>query len=372
MLSPVTSEDYLYLNVLVPSDMISANKKKPVLVWIHGGAFQVGLQDIYTSPTFAGLIDVILVTLNYRVSVYRFLSTGESQMTGKQGLYDQHMAIKWVHDHIENFGGDLNRVTIFGGSAGGASVVHQALYEGNQGMFKRVIAQSGSANSVFALKESPRTDFNQIVNRTDCMVGTLPRVINCLRNKRTDEIQPVIGGMFFSPVYDGDFVRIRPTDIFKNETEQASEMLKSFGKLDFVFGVTSDEGGYFINSLDYMLGAATNPSDGYTLDAFEALAVPALVSFNPSIHLTNALKKAIAHEYIDWRATSNKTLMRQRAINLLSDFNFNVDLIHATTVHSSIGEVGLTFMIISCLFIPKQRLWRGRSFRRSKICIRLG
>ena len=343
------NEDCLYLNVLVPGDMISANNRKPVLIWIYGGAFQLGSQDIYTSPTFAGLNDVILVTLNYRVSVYGFLSTGESHMTGNQGLYDQHMAIKWVHDHIVNFGGDPNRVTIFGESAGGASVVYQALYEGNQGMFQRVIAQSGSANSGWAITESPRTDFNQLVNRTDCMVGTLPMVINCLRNKRTDEIQSVIGDMFFFPVYDGDFVRIRPTDIFKNETEQASEMLKSFGKLDFVFGVTSDEGGYFINSLDYMLsplGAATNSSDGYTLDAFQTLAIPTLISFNPSIHLTNALKKAIAHEYIDWRATSNKTLMRQRAINLLSDINFNADLIHAANIHSSIGEAGRTFFYV--------------------------
>ena len=146
------SEDCLYLNILVPGDTISVSNRKAVLVWIYGGSFQVGSQDIYTSPTFAGLSDVILVTLNYRVSVYRFLRTGEHHMTGNQGLNDRHMAIKWVHDHIENFGEDPNRVTIFGEWAGGASVVYQALYEGNQGMFKHVIAQSGSANSEWALK----------------------------------------------------------------------------------------------------------------------------------------------------------------------------------------------------------------------------
>ena len=140
-------EDCLYLNVLVPGDAISANDRKAVLIWIYGGGFQYGSQDIYTSPTFAGLNDVILVTLNYRLSIYGFLSTGDSNLAGNQGLWDQHMAIQWVHDHIANFGGDPNRVTIFGESAGGASVVIQALYEGNQGMFKRVIAQSLSANS---------------------------------------------------------------------------------------------------------------------------------------------------------------------------------------------------------------------------------
>ena len=199
------SEDCLYLNILVPGDTISVSNRKAVFVWIYGGSFQVGSQDIYTSPTFAGLSDVILVTLNYQVSVYRFLSTGEHHMTGNQGLHDQHMAIKWVHDHTENFGEDTNRVTIFGEWAGGASVVYQALYEGNQGMFKHVIAQSGSANSEWALSRSPRMDFDQFVNRTDCKVGTLPTVIKCLHNKTTDEIQAVIGDLSFGPVYDQDF-----------------------------------------------------------------------------------------------------------------------------------------------------------------------
>ena len=343
------SEDCLYLNILVPGDTISVSNRKAVLVWIYGGGFQVGSQDIYTSPTFAGLNDVILVTLNYRVSVYGFLSTGERHMTGNQGLHDQHMAIKWVHDHIENFGGDPNRVTIFGVSAGGASVVYQALYEGNQGMFKRVIAQSGSANSEWALSRSPQMDFDQFVNRTDCKVGTLPTVIKCLRNKTTDEIQAVIGDLSFSPVYDRDFVKMHPADIFRNETEQASEILKSFGKLDFIFGVTSDEGGYFIKFIDYTMspqGAATNPSDGYSLEAFETVGIPVLVSINPSIYLTNALKRSILHAYVDWQDTSNKTLMRQKAIDLLSDVNFNADLIHAADVHSSIGETGRTFFYV--------------------------
>ena len=343
-------EDCLYLNVLVPGDTISSNNRKAVLVWIYGGGFQYGSQDIYTSPTFAGLNDVILVTLNYRLSIYGFLSTGESHMTGNNGLWDQHMAIQWVHDHIANFGGDPNRVTIFGESAGGASVVYQALHEGNQGLFKRVIAQSGTATSAWALGKRPKMDFDQVVNRTDCMVGTLPTVIKCLQNKTTAEIESAIQGLSFYPVYDGDFVGVHPGDIFKNETEQAAEMLKSFGKLDFVFGVTSDEGGYFIPLFDYMFmspqEAATNPSESYTPDMFETLAIPILVTFNPGIRLNNVLKKAIAHTYIDWEDTSNRIRMRQGAMNLLSDINFNADMIHAADVHSSIGETGQTFFYV--------------------------
>ena len=292
-------EDCLYLNVLVAGDAIGSNNRKAVLVWIYGGGFQSGSQGIYTSPTLAGLNDVILVTLNYRLSIYGFLSTGESHMTGNYGLWDQHMAIQWVHDHIANFGGDPNRVTIFGESAGANSVVYQALHEGNRGLFHRVIAQSGAGTSAWALSKSPKMDFDRTVNRTECMVGTLPSVIKCLQNKTKDEIESAVQGLRFSPVYDRDFVMIHPVDIFKNETGQASEILKSFGKLDFVLGVTSDEGGYFISRFgDRVMSprvAATNPSEGYTLDRFETLGIPALLTFKPSIRLNNALKQAIAH-----------------------------------------------------------------------------
>ena len=344
------NEDCLYLNVLVPGNTVSASHKLAVLVWIHGGGFQYGSQDIYTSPTFAGLNDVILVTLNYRLSIYGFLSTGESHMAGNNGLWDQHMAIQWVHDHIENFGGDPHKVTIFGESAGAASVVYQALYKGNVDLFKGVIAQSGTATSAWTLSKNPRMHFDQIVNRTDCVVGTIPTVLRCLQNKTSNEIESAVQGISFYPVYDRDFVEVHPADIFKNETETASEILKSFGKLDFIFGVNSDEGAYFLSFFDYRFmspfEAATNPSGAYNLNMFETRAVPALVNFNPSIRLNKVLQKAIVHTYVDWKDTSNKVRMRQGAINLLSDINFNADMTHAATVHSSLEESGQTFFYV--------------------------
>ena len=111
-------------------------------------------------------------------------------MTGNYGLWDQHIAIQWVHDHIGHFGGDRNRIAIFGESAGAGSVVFHALYKGNLRMFNRVIAQSGTATSEWSTSESPRTDFYRVVNRTDCKGGTLPSQIKCLQNKTTYEIRP--------------------------------------------------------------------------------------------------------------------------------------------------------------------------------------
>ena len=81
-----TSEDCLYLNILVPGSSINTTNKKAVMVWIYGGGFQEGRQDEFTSPVLAGYNDVILVTLNYRVSLFGFLSTGNDHLPGNYGL----------------------------------------------------------------------------------------------------------------------------------------------------------------------------------------------------------------------------------------------------------------------------------------------
>ena len=152
-------EDCLYLNIFLPGDVVNVQTKKPVMIWIYGGGFQVGTQNVYDTRIFAPYNDVILVTINYRVSVLGFLSTGDSDLPGNYGLWDQRMAIQWVHENIEHFGGDPSSVTIFGQSAGAGSVVYQSLYEGNKGLFTRAIAESGTANNLWAIPESPELSF---------------------------------------------------------------------------------------------------------------------------------------------------------------------------------------------------------------------
>ncbi|PIO64067.1 Carboxylesterase [Teladorsagia circumcincta] len=107
-----TSEDCLYLNVFVPGK-VDPNKRLAVMVWVYGGGFFSG-----TSTEE----NVILVSVNYRVSVLGFLYLGKREAPGNMGLWDQQLALKWVHENIDVFGGDLTRITLFGESAGAASV----------------------------------------------------------------------------------------------------------------------------------------------------------------------------------------------------------------------------------------------------------
>src|SRR5690606_20415931 len=102
------SEDCLYLNVYAPSGAGPANKK-PVMVWIHGGAFVIGAgsQSIYDATKLARRGDVVVVTINYRLGVFGFLDLGQPERAvTNAGLLDQIAALEWVRDHIEAFGGD--------------------------------------------------------------------------------------------------------------------------------------------------------------------------------------------------------------------------------------------------------------------------
>ena len=145
-----TGEDCLYLNVWKADE---AAAKKPVIVWIYGGAFDVGgaTDPMYDLTNFLNENpDVIVVTLNYRINVFGFfhlshLSDGKDYPDAQNlGLLDQLMALKWVHENIAAFGGDPDNVTIWGESAGAGSCTLLPLIKGSHQYFKRVIAQSGA------------------------------------------------------------------------------------------------------------------------------------------------------------------------------------------------------------------------------------
>ncbi|MEM9254098.1 MAG: carboxylesterase family protein [Pseudomonadota bacterium] len=141
------SEDCLYLNVWTPH--LEAQQPLPVMVWIHGGSFTRGSGSI---PTYDGVSlargGVVLVTINYRLSIFGYLAhpeltTAQGGRSGNYGLLDQIAALKWVQRNIARFGGDPNRVTVFGESAGSSAVNQLLVSPTAAGLFHRVIGQSG-------------------------------------------------------------------------------------------------------------------------------------------------------------------------------------------------------------------------------------
>nr|XP_018917976.1 PREDICTED: esterase FE4-like [Bemisia tabaci] len=141
-------EDCLVLNVYSPN--VNKAAKLPVMVFIHGGGYQQGSSVIY-GPELLLDKDIVLVTVNYRLGALGFLSTGDGVIPANNGLKDQALAIKWVHDNIENFGGNPGLVTVFGESAGGASVHLNLLSPLNKGLIHRGIAMSGTGHCPWAI-----------------------------------------------------------------------------------------------------------------------------------------------------------------------------------------------------------------------------
>ena len=233
------SEDCLYLNIWRADD--ASDKKKPVMVWIHGGAFELGgtVEPIAEGTNFVKENpDVILVAIAYRIGVFGFfhlshLPDGKDYPDAQNlGLMDQMMALKWVHENIAGFGGDPDNVTIFGESAGGASVTLLPLIKGSHAYFKRVIAMSGSP--VFTrTPEEAIACTNEMMDMFGC------KTVADLQKVDVDEFVESSGvlGLRVWAERDGNYLPLDPYEAY----------VKGAAKdLDMIQGCDKDELGFFI------------------------------------------------------------------------------------------------------------------------------
>lgn len=318
------SEDCLYLNIYVPGNTISASKK-PVMIWIYGGSFMYGGADIYDGKTLSAFNDVIVVTFNYRTSVFGFLSNGEKS-TGNYGLWDQHLAIKWVHEHISDFGGDPELVTLFGESAGAASVLYQALYPGNYGFVKRVIAQSGSVFAPWALMRNPKTAFDTFIKNTNC------DNLDCLREKNVSVLME--NEVMVSPTIDGDFIKADLlAAVTKRRQSELADLLGPLTQIDLLSGVNSKDGATVF--MYQFANTAINLSNGLSRDVFESKFIPQNLK---ELGLdTEQMRKLAVFTYTDWSDATNPILNRDNAIDVLSDIYFFVPAINMASLHGSMA-----------------------------------
>ncbi|XP_046811733.1 juvenile hormone esterase-like [Lucilia cuprina] len=149
------SEDCLYLNVYRPS--LKYFNTIPVIVQFNGVGFFAGTSNpLFTGPDYImDRQDVILVTVSYRLGPFGFLATSDNEIPGNLGLKDQLLAIHWVFNHIEHFGGDKFRITLLGQGSGGISTHMHTFSRASRGLFTGIISISGTANSIYAIDDDP-------------------------------------------------------------------------------------------------------------------------------------------------------------------------------------------------------------------------
>ncbi|ORY75783.1 lipase [Protomyces lactucae-debilis] len=251
------SEDCLTLNVQRPSG-IAADAKLPVFVWIYGGGFTAGSAGMYDG---SGLIrasqassSIVYVALQYRLGGFGFLPGKEVQDSGNGnlGLLDQRLALQWVADNIAKFGGDPDRVTIGGESAGAISVFDQlALYDGDntykgKPLFRGAIMNSGSvvpADPVSCPKG--QVIYNQVVREAGCAAAA--DTLQCLREVDFDTFSRAAT----SPpgIFDYSSVALSylPRPDGKSLTDSPTTLVQQgkFAKVPFIVGDQEDEGTLF-------------------------------------------------------------------------------------------------------------------------------
>ncbi|KAM0817588.1 putative Carboxylic ester hydrolase [Seiridium cardinale] len=162
---PRTTEDCLFLDVIAPQSAFRANATKlPVLIWVYGGGYTSGEKTGYGKFNPAGLLrkadnGFIFVAMNYRMGLFGFLGGSEvaNDGTPNAGLYDQRLAFRWVQKHIDLFGGDKNRVTVMGGSAGAGSIMHQITGYGGSDTEEPLFQQAIMQSPAFLPAPTPQT-----------------------------------------------------------------------------------------------------------------------------------------------------------------------------------------------------------------------
>lgn len=202
--------DCLFLNVFVPSAQVCKCKTKiPVLIFIYGGAFTFGTADdsLY-GPHLILNQCVILVTFNYRVGIFGFLPLGLPEYSGNMGLKDQQLAMKWTKKHISSFGGDPNRILLFGQSAGAVSVGYHLLNRKSKKYFRRAFALSSSVLNYYGRMESNdlRPKIRSIAEQFGQSLSTDDQLIDILKTLSTEIIlnytlHDGVYGRTFGPVW---------------------------------------------------------------------------------------------------------------------------------------------------------------------------
>lgn len=332
------SEDCLFLNIFAPERSHTFGKRVPVMVFIHGGGFVLGGA---VGMNGAALVDnggVIVVTINYRLGVLGFLSTGDDTIKGNWGLWDQVMALRWVNQNIARFGGDKRRITIFGESAGAASVEILAMTPRVSGLFQKVIVESGLGLSPSLLQSEPMENAKTFAKLLNCETENADKMVKCVSSSTVDEIITAQSGIViaFVPSIDSDLIPSKMIDI-ANGTQ----------RYDFMIGVNKDEGRMLLSitikvaqSLDktktYNFSQSEFETNGLTQDEYELAIRLNTVAMDRTGEFAKVFQES--HEAMATDAASRARI----AADLVADAYFVWSSVQQARIHA--GNVTKTYM----------------------------
>ncbi|KAJ6651497.1 hypothetical protein lerEdw1_020905, partial [Lerista edwardsae] len=311
LLAPNTplSEDCLFLNIWVPHPRPST--PAPILVWIHGGGFVFGTAslDVFNGAVLAATENVIVASMNYRLGILGFFYLPPAA-PGNVGLWDQHLALTWLKENAAAFGGDPAQLTLFGQSAGAASVGFHLLSPASQPLFARAVLQSGTPNAPWAWKspEAAKEEALLVSRQVGCVSDNHSAVVSCLQRKESGYQWWLsdLGGVY-SLTTDGEFLTDEPRKLLETGAIPAKSVL---------MGVTADEG----SSIAFFMIPDVRSSEGKMTQKQLLEGVAAVISrkYNESV------AKAIAREYSE--SSHGPEIHREALTSFLEDYFFTCPL----------------------------------------------
>ncbi|XP_031232311.1 neuroligin-1 isoform X1 [Mastomys coucha] len=317
-------------------DIRDSGGPKPVMVYIHGGSYMEGTGNLYDGSVLASYGNVIVITVNYRLGVLGFLSTGDQAAKGNYGLLDLIQALRWTSENIGFFGGDPLRITVFGSGAGGSCVNLLTLShysEGNRwsnstkGLFQRAIAQSGTALSSWAVSFQPAKYARILATKVGCNVSDTVELVECLQKKPYKElvdqdVQPARYHIAFGPVIDGDVIPDDPQILM----EQGE-----FLNYDIMLGVNQGEGLKFVENI-------VDSDDGVSASDFDFAVSNFVDNLYGYPEGKDVLRETIKFMYTDWADRHNPETRRKTLLALFTDHQWVAPAVATADLHSNFGS----------------------------------
>lgn len=286
--------------------------------------------------------NVIVVTVNYRLDIFGFLALNHEAAKGNFGLWDQKLALEWIHDNIAAFGGNTESVTIFGESAGGMCVSYQSVIPSNRGLFQRVISMSRVFDrSNLLTNKKIKEVAKDLANKTLCSLDDMFKFVDCLREMPFDDLLKITNFQGrnnqisfqakFQPVVDGELYEVHPISrLGDSKSEEAS----FFKCLDFMTGLTSNEGS--------MLFMMVTPLVQYHYDLNITEGIPSsfvcegMVSPYVELHFKGKpeIKQQLCDFYTVNTSADDQSL---RATDFIGDISFAYSTMKMLEYHASLG-----------------------------------
>uniref|UniRef100_H0ZYU4 Carboxylic ester hydrolase n=1 Tax=Taeniopygia guttata TaxID=59729 RepID=H0ZYU4_TAEGU len=322
------SEDCLYLNVYTP---VSTGKqeKLPVLVWIHGGGLLVGAASSYDGSAMAAFDNVVVVTIQYRLGIAGYFSTGDEHARGNWGYLDQVAALRWIQENIMHFGGDPGSVTIFGESAGGISVSALVLSPLAKGLFHKAISESGTV-TLGLFTDQPKEDAQKIAAASGCEKSSSAAMVECLRGKTEEELLQItlkmVGEMILCDFFlintcvDGAFFPKSPKELLSE---------KSMNEVPYIIGVNNCEFGWVIPmAMKYPF------VDGLEKDVARQILKSNLAKLNKG--LTSEVVDRVYQEYMGH--AESPAQVRDGLLDAMGDVYFVISAVEVARYHRDAGN----------------------------------